>query len=136
VLGTGFNVASNPKSNQSSVYVEHGRVRVGKSNTKVELVTGQAVREETNQLVRFSVNDPNIISWKTGILEFDKQTLEDVCVSLSHHFEVEVKCDVAVGVEVITTTLDHLNLNESLTLICETLGLRYQTTNGVYTISR
>lgn len=63
-------------------------------------------------------SNPNYMSWKTGVLVFEKTPLDEVCAVLSNHFNVQVFSMVTEDF-----LLTGIFRNETLEEILRTLAL-------------
>ena len=89
VLGTAFNVATNP--NGTVVSVDHGRVAVSNEKGSVELTIG-----EESEATKDGVSTPtsatvNFDSWKTGVFIFEDTPLSNVIETLNGHYTKKIK---------------------------------------------
>ena len=98
VLGTSFNIEI-IDSNEIEVSVTEGLVRVygGKDRTEgqayIDLKKGERCRRNANGLFRLEKISLNSISWLTGNLRFNNQSLLEVFKDLEHHYNVKFKVD-------------------------------------------
>jgi|SRR5690554_64471 len=119
VLGTTFSIhTSNSKAN---VIVESGSVQVTKliSNQSVILEKNERVDYEKNNNLRTSINsDINYLSWKTGILTFDKTPLHKVFADIERHYNCSIiVSDEQIYSEILTSTFEQLSLEDVCTMI-------------------
>ncbi len=128
VLGTAFNVKADPITGLTEVVVNSGTVlfyHVDKNNN----IRGQIVlrkgdkgvyNTKTHTLAMMPNDDPNFISWKTGMLVFNETTLDKVMEVVGKKYDVHFRMNNA--------ELSHLKLtatfdNESLDSVLEVLSL-------------
>jgi len=81
--------------------------------------------------------DQNFLSWKTGVLEFNKASLKEIALALSRHFtEIESFEISGNQTDILVTTRFR---SESLDDIIDELGVHFQKNfaleNGVLTIT-
>lgn len=128
VLGTSFNLKAYPETNTIEVVVNSGRVlfyHVDENDKvlgEVELNKGEkgVFNRNTGKIARLLNDEPNYLSWKTGILVFHGTTLDQVFSIIGKkynvHFNVNNKdlCQLK-----LTATFD----NESLDAVLEVLKL-------------
>jgi len=129
VLGTKFNVYSD-RSEQVMVSVESGLVefRSDKSKEKVLLADGEkgTYHPLGASITKESINDPNFLSWKSGILRFANTPLPEAFRLLQHQYaKVFVFEGNQTNIPTLTTTLD----NVPLEAVLEELNLLLNTKN-------
>jgi ferric-dicitrate binding protein FerR (iron transport regulator) len=95
VLGTTFNLSTDTLNGNVSIVVNSGSVSFSSFNSLMPgIVLGPGEKAEylasVNQINASENEDPNYLSWKTGILTFYDTPMEDVCHRLSRHFSKEV----------------------------------------------
>jgi len=93
VLGTRFEV--NAKSDNKSVTVEEGKVRVYNELTEVELTANERALISGTQITETFSNSNNIISWKNGTLSFDDANVMSVISDLEDHFAIDIEINKA-----------------------------------------
>lgn len=116
VLGTTFNV-----------YADSGKVEVSVTSGKVSFQGGNAGSLLLNKgesgiyssaeqsIIKEKIRDLNYLSWKTGILEFEKMPLDMVGRALEKHFSIEVIInDTTDSLPTYTSSFDHPTLEEIL----------------------
>ena len=94
VLGTKFNILAYSEEKRTVTALAQGKVRVVCHSTSVamELLPGQQAYLDTNQS-EFTVSEVNvgdIALWKSGFFVFEEQSLEQVMVSISRWYDIEV----------------------------------------------
>ncbi|MFW5851658.1 MAG: FecR family protein [Bacteroidota bacterium] len=119
VLGTTFNIQTN--NNKANVIVESGSVQVTEliSNQSVILEKNERVDYEKNKNLRTSINtDSNYLSWKTGILTFDKTPLHEVFADIERHYNCSIiVSDEQIYSKILTSTFEQLSLEDVCTMI-------------------
>ena len=56
----------------------------------------------------------NLLAWKSGILEFEKQPLTQVLDELSDHYNVQIAANKKLGDCLVTIKFDNLTVEECL----------------------
>ncbi|MEO9477441.1 MAG: FecR domain-containing protein [Cyclobacteriaceae bacterium] len=125
VLGTAFNInALSP--DQISVDVTHGKVAFGNKSDKVILTKNESglLNLLNNTLSESQSDDPNFLSWKTGLLVFDDISLPEVCQTLEDHYKEPISISPDLRPEMkLTATFDNQTLTEVVQVIALTLDL-------------
>jgi transmembrane sensor len=136
VLGTSFNVKS-IESTQASVSVLHGKVKVEARDREVILTGGEhVVYDSIVGLHQSKSADLNFLSWKTGILRFEDQSLPMVIRELSEYYGESIKIGRNVsGALTITVEINKQTLPEALNMIALTLDLKVVKTSDGYLLS-
>ena len=128
VLGTSFNVKAYPESNRIEVVVNSGKVlfyHVDKSDNilgQVTLTKGEKgiFDRITGQIARLVNDEPNYLSWKTGVLVFSETSLDKVLGAIGQKYGVTFSlADKDLCQLKLTATFD----NESLDSVLEVLKL-------------
>jgi len=73
-----------------------------------------------DSMSKYAVTNLNFISWKTGILYFDRTSLEDVMKSKEKHYQVPVYLE---GNDLLNRTLTSVYDNQSLEEVLGELNL-------------
>jgi len=99
VLGTAFNLRYD-LDGDASLVVSRGKVEFSKKSiltNKVICSAGERVEflASSANIRHIENSNPNYMSWKTGVLVFDNTPLDEVCATLSSHFNVQVTSMVA-----------------------------------------
>jgi len=129
VLGTSFNVYSD-QSEQVRVSVVVGVVefytRKRKDLVRLEVGEQGVYNPSLKSIEKESIYDRNFLSWKTGILYFDKTPILEVFHLLQEQYSrVLVFEDKQDDLPTLTTTID----NQSLEAVLEELNLLLNTKN-------
>ena len=90
VLGTSFNLIYEEDS--SAVQVASGRVKViTESNRDTAILSKNEQASWVNQQLQVSINqNPNYLSWKTNVFEYDGVPIEEVIIELGDHYGKKV----------------------------------------------
>lgn len=125
VLGTQFNVSATTDS-LITVSVLEGKVNVAINEARHLLTANMATTYDGHHLQMITEADPNFLTWKTGIMRFDRQPLAVVTKFLSAYFKEEVILEKNIDTGLmITVELNNLSLQQSLEIITATLDLNY-----------
>ena len=133
VLGTKFNVAAYPDEPDVTVVVSEGRVAVRPEQDGDE----QAVLLERHQLAQVSRHEERILrraadpddymAWMQGRLVFKDAPIQEVARQLRRWFGLQVELAPTLHeVDRLNASFDGESVEEVLTIIAETLGLRYE----------
>ncbi|MCV9386560.1 FecR family protein [Reichenbachiella ulvae] len=128
VLGTSFLVDASGSVESSVVVVESGLVAVtSKSDNteQVELKAGErAFFEESGHLAKTTNTNINYLSWKTHLISFQSEPLEEVVQLLNENFGVEIQLsnDMLKNC-VLTADFKDQEVNDILEIISLTFSL-------------
>ena len=129
VLGTSFNISPDENGESISVQVLEGKVAFSsnlKGSDKVILEKDEQATLRAGTIIRADTISLNFLSWKTGMLYFDDENIEDVLKQLEAHYEVEIVLQKNVGRKLtFTSILDNQDLESVLEEISMVLGLDY-----------
>ena len=91
VLGNGFNVMAYPGDAESAVTLVHGKVGIQTDRQQLVLQPDEqyVYQSETHRGTVRKVDVTQYISWKEGILNFDKMPLDELARKLSRWYDVE-----------------------------------------------
>ncbi|MEZ4884843.1 MAG: FecR domain-containing protein [Chitinophagales bacterium] len=136
VLGTSFNVNSRDAAH-IEVTVESGKVQFynkeGDGN-KVYLEKSEKGIFENNKVSKTINNDPNFLSWKTGVLKFEDQPLSKVLPAIKRHFGKNIQ--IAEGSPIANCKLNYELDNQSLEVLLKDMelifGFSFTTTKDGY----
>lgn len=128
VVGTAFNLKAKVGEKTESIVVTEGIVEFsGKTEaTKhpVRLVKGEKAILN-NELKKEKNEDPNFMSWKTGVFVFDDQRLKDALPVLSGYYKVEFELnDSLLSSYTLSGNYDKLKLDELIEVLEMTLNLK------------
>jgi len=139
VLGTEFNVNTKSSAGNMEVVLTIGKVSVYYKESpteniflipgeKAELTAGQKIiRKETN-------SDPNYMAWKTRVLVFDNETLDQVIKTLQSVYQTPVTLtDKQLSDCRVTVSFNDQSLQSVLEVLKITLDLQVKTDgNNIY----
>ena len=99
VVGTSFNLMSNEVNGVVELSVVEGSVSFSTLKDQLQervflLAGNQAVFDrKKNILKKYEISDPNTLAWKTGLLVFDDDRMEEVAHVLGRYFDKQVEVD-------------------------------------------
>ncbi|MFY0654395.1 MAG: FecR domain-containing protein [Cyclobacteriaceae bacterium] len=135
VLGTSFNIYS--RENIYRVKCFSGRVVVSSAlKSKLTLLTpGKGIDIEKNREPKKFVFDENgEKDWRKGEFFFENNSLKEVFSTLSRQYDVQVVFNPNLENQGYTGYFDNKDLNKSLKLICEPIGLTYSIRGNIVEI--
>ncbi|MFY0256233.1 FecR family protein [Chitinophaga sp. 30R24] len=93
VLGTSFTVQTGTDS--TAVTVASGKVKLSIEGDTTAIILGSGQRGVwgNGQLYARDNNNPNFIAWKTGILQFNDQTLLEILPQLADFYAKDIRVD-------------------------------------------
>lgn len=139
VLGTTFNVRASDQDSPVEVFVRTGKVLVTGTTENSDLVLDPGnigtVYPDRSEL---SVNtDPNYMSWNTGLLVYDGQTLDIVFRDLKKVYNMDIVADdPAILSNTWTSPIDNQPQETIIRLICASFNLGYAKDGSVYHLKR
>lgn len=140
VLGTEFYVDAREEQSQIVVIVRSGTVSVTSFTEKIILEAGQTgiYDKKTRSLFKSDNNDVNYLSWKTGILVFEKTELSQVVFDLNRNFGSKIKIENPVLNDCkITATFENKSLESIIKIIEKTLKIKSEVIeNGILLTGR
>ncbi|HEY6902407.1 MAG TPA: FecR domain-containing protein [Puia sp.] len=136
-IGTSFLVREEGKTDE--VMVVTGKVRVTEKNNpsnSIVLNEGQKALLKDDELTSVGPQNLNLISWKTGILEFRGESLPDVVADIADYYQTPVAISPELTEKArntrITARFEHQPLNEVLEEIRLTTGLSTREERGTF----
>jgi ferric-dicitrate binding protein FerR (iron transport regulator) len=141
VTGTSFNVITNNTVQAVEVFVNTGQVVLSDNAGDKNLVLDPGyVGTLDSKLSEKKLNDdPNYLSWKTGLLKYDNQKLEVVFKDLKRVYNKDI---IPGNPEILndrwstTNTLDNEPLETIIQLICRSFNLSYSKDGNVYHLTK
>jgi transmembrane sensor len=140
-IGTSFLIKNN--SNGDELTVVSGKVKfTEKANPSNNLIlsSGHMALLDGNKFVTSETAGANVISWKTGILDFQRQPLQEVTADLTDYYgtPVDLSPDLSEKARAIRVTarFDHQPLKEVLEEIQLMTGLSIRNEKGRFVFSQ
>lgn len=121
VLGTSFNVCD--RDQFFEVACVTGRVRVEDGQQDVILTSGLATNNKTGAIAE-AFSETGTDAWRTGTYSYVADELEFVLEEVERQFGVNLKMPDLSG-RLFTGEFDSEDIETTLTLICEPMGLDY-----------
>lgn len=137
VLGTAFNLKGNSDSEQTELVLVEGSVEFSSVTQKEILTPGEKVVAKANgEIIKTENQDPNFMSWKSGVLLFEETTMKDVITAINEYYKTQIIMqDDQVSNCVLTTQFDNETLEEVLETLKVLFGISYhKDTAGSYII--
>jgi len=135
VVGTQFNVRNRKGENYKEVTVLEGIVKVFNpaSSENILVTKGQQLTLSAQGGTELKqVNPENFLSWKTGKLDFQKATLEDVAFILSRNNDAQITLDDSIKKCKFTGDLSGLSIEEAVQVLTLTNALTAEKTDGKF----
>jgi len=135
VVGTTFNVITGDRHSGVEVYVKTGRVILEDQNNSrsIELDPGFIWKIDDNGTNKTMNDDPNYLSWNTGLLVYDGQKLETVFRDLKRVYNMNITADDRSILEYQwTSPIDNLKEDTIMQLICVSFNLSYSKDGNMY----
>ncbi|MGV8093478.1 MAG: FecR family protein [Mangrovibacterium sp.] len=138
VLGTKFNVSAYHSDPVQRVVLVQGSV-------EVKMQTGKQLKLSTDEMFSLSGKDFHSekvdvydhISWKDGIFRFTRESLENILIRLSRHYDVPIACSNEVKKIHVTGKLALFDdLNTVLDNIAVIIPVKYAVENNSIIISK
>ena len=141
VLGTSFNIRAYPEEAQVELTVETGKVAFAQEEVqenRLEIVAGSsAVFEQENKSLREREEKiSNALAWRTGRLEFDETTLDQVRLSFERFYGIRLEArDPSVWGCHFTGNFDNVSPEVAAQTLAFTLNLELLRSDSVYTLA-
>ncbi len=124
VLGTSFTI--NTTNRQDELIVTTGKVQfTDKSgNGEKHIITPQQYSKlDAKGFEIKTLNDPNFLSWKTGLLQFDNTPIDQVAATLSHHFGINITADSSLLKQPVMPTITARFNQQSIDAVLDEIRL-------------
>jgi len=139
VTGTSFNVITDNVDSAVEVFVTSGTV-VLTDNAGVRDLTlepGYIGTMDSNHAEKNINKDPNYMSWNTGKLDYDGQSLDIVFRDLKRVYNMDIKPDdPSILSNRRTSPIDIQSRDTIIRLICTSFNLSYVKDGNVYHLSK
>lgn len=135
VVGTSFNVITSNSNAEVEVFVKSGKVLLsGSDNTRaIELDPGFVGRIDAAKAEKKVNNDLNYLSWNTGLLVYNGQTLDVVFKDLKRVYNMDIIAeDTSILENKWTSPIDNQSQETIIRLICISFNLSYSQDGNVY----
>jgi transmembrane sensor len=140
VLGTSFTVQTGKDS--TAVIVASGKVKLGLEGDTAAVILGGGQRGVwgNGQLYARSNNNPNFIAWKTGVLQFNDQSLLEILPQLADFYAKDIRVDdkytETASQQKATITFRNQSCDDVLHELQLLLGFKYQQDGDTIVISQ
>jgi transmembrane sensor len=140
VLGTSFTVQTGKDS--TAVIVASGKVKLGLEGDTAAVILGSGQRGVwgNGQLYARSNNNPNFIAWKTGVLQFNDQSLLEILPQLADFYAKDIRVDdkytETASQQKATITFRNQSCDDVLHELQLLLGFKYQQDGDTIVISQ
>jgi transmembrane sensor len=117
VVGTAFNILALPSEENVVITVTAGKVLFTnkEQSAKMYLIKGeQAILNGKHEIEKDNDPDVNFLSWQTGKLIFNNNSLEEVAKVLSRHYHTSITIDRGLSQCRLTSTFSNQSLKEVL----------------------
>jgi ferric-dicitrate binding protein FerR (iron transport regulator) len=140
VLGTAFNLKALKGSTSESIVVTQGMVEFSKKSDgqkqKVILEKGEKATVSDN-LIKERNKDVNFMSWKTGIFIFNNESLPKALEIVSDYYHVKFRMqDSSLNTYTLNGKYEQLSLNDLISVLEMTLGLKFEKTSDTYILKK
>ena len=139
VVGTSFNVITSNADSAVEVYVKTGKVVVSDTNNSrsIELDPGYVGKIDKEKADKALNNDPNYLSWNTGLLVYNGQTLDVVFKDLKRVYNMDIVTeDKSILENRWTSPIDNQSQETIIRLICVSFNLGYTQDGNVYRLEK
>jgi ferric-dicitrate binding protein FerR (iron transport regulator) len=140
VVGTSFNIITNNPDSAVEVYVETGKVMLSdnSSTRSIMLDHGDIGTMDTEISGKVVNENPNYMSWKTGVLVYNGQTLDIVFRDLKRVYNMDIVADDPDISQLpwVSPPIDNQNQETIILLICRSFTLSYTKDGNVYHLSK
>lgn len=135
VAGTSFNVITNNEDKSVEVFVKSGNVILSDNRGKktLELDPGFIGTMDTKNTGKKRNDNPNYLSWNTGMLVYDGQTLDVVFRDLKKVYNMEIIADDPdILKNTWTSPINNQPQETIIRLICTSFNLTYMKDGNIY----
>lgn len=135
VLGTSFNVNSN--TTVTNITVATGKVSISNSENSVTKIISPGYSAIVNKQVvkKYKTEDPNYLSWKTGIFIFDGSEIKNVVDDLNTYYKTQIEISKTANTECsLTADFKQAKLKEILEIIKLSCDINYRAEHNKYII--
>jgi len=140
VVGTSFNIITNNPDSAVEVYVETGKVMLSDNSSarSIMLHPGYVGTMDTEVSGKAVNENPNYMSWKTGVLVYNGQTLDVVFRDLKRIYDMDIVADDPDISQLpwVSPPIDNQNQETIILLICRSFTLSYTKDGNVYHLSK
>lgn len=134
VLGTTFNVFTDTL--QTEINLQSGKVNVQSVYTQssVNLLPNYKAVADKITLTKSSIDNPNYLSWKTGVFVFENTPLETVVHDLNRFYKHQIVLIDPKPEQQFTARFNNAKLDDVLEILSLTCNLSIEENNQTYEI--
>ena len=135
VVGTSFNVITRNSDSAVEVFVKTGIVMLtnNSGSKSVSLDPGYVGTMDSEISGKTINNNPNYLSWKTGLLVYNGQKLDVVFSDLKRVYNMDIEvADQSILENTWTSPIDNQPQETIIRLICASFNLNYTIDGNVY----
>jgi transmembrane sensor len=139
VVGTSFNVITDNTDSAVEVFVRSGKVLLSDNSGNRDLILepGDIGTMDSDHAEKSLNKNPNYMSWNTGMLDYDGQSLDVVFKDLKRVYNMDIKTDdPSILSNRWTSPIDIQSRDTIIRLICTSFNLSYSKDGNVYHLSR
>jgi transmembrane sensor len=139
VVGTSFNVITRNSESAVEVYVKTGKVLLSDNSGSKDLSLDPGYIGTMNSEISAKTlnNNPNYLSWKTGLLVYNGQKLDVVFSDLKRVYNMDIEvADTSILENRWTSPIDNQPQETIIRLICASFNLSYTKDGNVYNLIR
>jgi transmembrane sensor len=139
VVGTSFNIISKNDESAVEVFVKTGKVLLSDNSGSHSVVLDPGyIGTMDSKISEKKQNDnPNYLSWNTGLLVYNGQKLNVVFKDLKRVYNMDVVADEpAILDNTWTSPIDNLSQDTIIRLICASFNLSYTKDGNVYHLTK
>jgi ferric-dicitrate binding protein FerR (iron transport regulator) len=134
VLGTTFNVLTDTL--QTEINLQSGKVNVQSVYTQssVDLLPNYKAVADKTTLTKSTIDNPNYLSWKTGVFVFENTPLETVVHDLNRFYKHQIVLIDPKPEQQFTARFNNAKLDDVLEILSLTCNLSIEENNQTYEI--
>jgi transmembrane sensor len=135
VIGTSFNVITKNANSEVEVFVKTGQVLLSDNSGSQSIVLdpGFIGTMDSKKPGKVQNNNPNYLSWNTGLLFYNGQKLDVVFKDLKRVYNMDIIVDDPAFLEYTwTSPIDNQPQDTIIRLICASFNLSYIKDGSVY----
>lgn len=135
VAGTSFNVITSNQHSEVEVFVKTGKVLVSGTDNSgtLELDPGFVGKIDAEKAEKAINTNPNYLSWNTGLLVYNGQTLDIVFKDLKRVYNMDIMAeDPSILENKWTSPIDNQTQETIIRLICTSFNLSYTQEGNVF----
>ncbi|MEL6557552.1 MAG: FecR domain-containing protein [Bacteroidota bacterium] len=139
VLGTAFNLKVSANEHVT-ITVTEGKVKFSDLNEseKEFLTVGEQaeLKPATSMITKEKVKGSNALAWKTGLIVFADEKMENALQVLSEYYDVQFSCEESLKDYSITVTIDRKSLGDMVEVVKNITGFNIAIEDKRYHITR